>query len=90
MGLPAASGSGAPPHPRDWFSNLGSLMQAFGVLELESALRSKFSLSVSNLVSMLPFEDTWVTREELQQIDSDLLERHQSIQDPYLTGLSSS
>ncbi|MQL97388.1 hypothetical protein Taro_030085 [Colocasia esculenta] len=34
--------------------------------------------------------DAWITRSELQQIDPDLLERHQSRQDPYSTGSSSS
>ena len=33
-------------------------------------------------------EDTWITREELQRIDPDLLERHQSEIDPHSTGSS--
>ena len=35
-------------------------------------------------------DDTWITRAELERLDPDLLERYQSDQDPYKTGLSSS
>ena len=35
-------------------------------------------------------EDSWITREDLQCIDPDLLKKYQSQTDPYSTGLSSS
>ena len=35
-------------------------------------------------------ENSWISREDLQQIDPDLLEMYQSQIDPYSTGLSSS
>ena len=35
-----------------------------------------------------PTEDTWVSREDLMQLDPDLIERHQAIEDPYSTGSS--
>ena len=35
-------------------------------------------------------EDSWITREDLQQIDPDILERYHSYADPYSTGSSSS
>ena len=35
-------------------------------------------------------EDSWITREDLQQIDPDILERYHSHDDPYSTGSSSS
>ena len=35
-------------------------------------------------------EDSWITREDLQQIDSDILERYHSHADPYSTRSSSS
>ena len=35
-------------------------------------------------------EDSWISREDLQQLDPDLLERYQSQIDPYSTGSSSS
>ena len=35
-------------------------------------------------------EDSWITREDLQRIDPDLLEKYQSQANPYSTGLSSS
>ena len=38
----------------------------------------------------LESEDSWITHEDLQQIDLDLLERYHSHADPYSTGLSSS
>ena len=34
--------------------------------------------------------DTWITRAELERLDSDLLERYLSDQNPYSTGSSSS
>ena len=30
-----------------------------------------------------PTEDTWVSREDLMQLDPDLIERHQAMEDPY-------
>ena len=35
-------------------------------------------------------EDSWITHEDLQQIDPDILERYHSHADPYSTGSSSS
>ena len=35
-------------------------------------------------------EDSWITREDLQNIDPDLLEKYQSKIDPYSMGSSSS
>ena len=35
-------------------------------------------------------DDSWISREELQELDPDLLERYQSQLDPYSTGSSSS
>ena len=35
-------------------------------------------------------EDSWITREDLQQLNPDLLERYHSQTDPYSTGSSSS
>ena len=35
-------------------------------------------------------EDSWITREDLQQIDPDILERYHNQADPYSTGSSSS
>ena len=32
-----------------------------------------------------PTEDTWVSREDLMQLDPDLIERHQAMEDPYST-----
>ena len=36
------------------------------------------------------FEDSWITREDLQKLNPDLLEHYQSRIDPYSTGSSSS
>ena len=37
-----------------------------------------------------PIEDTWMSREDLMQLDPDILERFQGEVDPYSTGSSSS
>ena len=37
-----------------------------------------------------PTEDTWMSREDLMQLDPDILERFQAEVDPYSTGSSSS
>ena len=37
-----------------------------------------------------PTEDTWMSREDMMQLDPDILERFQAEVDPYSTGSSSS